>query len=515
MEEFRSPEQSPGRDGMRILPAELEAPWRALEAQQQQRLAELQANMQAQMDATRQRLEREFNEQQAKLHANFHAEVEARARQLAGTLLDLDGGPRLDGGPVLGTTPQPHTAGPSPAPARPAYGRPPSPMARTPQPSATSGPRYGRLRPQPEFMRLFQQLKQLKASEGSLGKDGIKAAPLDKFSGEKNTVGLREWLQRYYGHPGQPSVQSLGTYLSGKAATWYGTQTSLRQEVWTLDELVEALAIRFDDPSSSITARAELKSLKQGRDDILNFNQRYLEVATTANALDDADIIARYSGAVNAATLQIIITNKWHTDRSITLTELMALVQGEVQSVNEFHAHIRSVTDGASITGRSDYNVRYSEPMAATSDPMELGTMRMNQQFAGGQCFRCHGYGHWADQCATPDNADERLMQLQCHKCKGWGHMQGECKSPEQRQMRPKSPYTGQQQHRRYQAPHQRAQSPRGEQQSRAQSPRGGQHPTSPARWQKSGDQQANGFNNLRNYRPRGRGRGRGRQASN
>jgi hypothetical protein len=93
--------------------------------------------------------------------------------------------------------------------------------------------------------------------------------------------------------------------------------------------------------------------------------------------------------------------------------------------------------------------------------------------------------------------------------------MKGECKSPEQRQMRPKSPYTGQQQHTRYQAPHQRAQSPRGEQQTRAQSPRGGQQPTSPARWQKGGDGKSRGgFNNLRNYRPKNQGRGNGKAAN-
>jgi hypothetical protein len=381
-------------------------------------------------------------------------------------------------------------------------------MGATAQPLAAGGSQYGRLRPQPEFMRLFQQLKQLKAQERPLGKDGIKAAPLDKFTGEKvgKTTGLREWLQRYYGNPGQPSVQSLSTYFTKTASSWFTTQSSLRQSVWTLDELVGALAIRFDDQSSAITARAELRSLKQGREDIVTFNQRFLEMATAANAASDADIIARYSGAVNTATLQVITTNKWHrSDLRTTLPDLMAMVQEEVQAADEFAARIRSVSDGTSYA--KGYGVSYREPIV-TGDPMELGNMRMQQQGANGQCFRCHGFGHWADRCATPEDADDWRMQLQCHKCKGWGHKQADCNSQEQQQPRPKSPRPGQQQRQSYKPPHQRAQSPRQQPRSPARSPKAGQQPGSPARWQKGDAQSGAGFKNLRNYRPRNQGRG-------
>jgi hypothetical protein len=481
-ESYHSPDRSPERQYQAVqeqLLASVTAQWNAKEAamkvEHQQQIDTLTANF------------------QAALHTQVAAAVAAAVAQ----------------------APAAQQYGPSPAPpAQPMQSR-----GGTPQPSVGSA-RFGRMRPSAEFSRLFQQLQRLKEQEMAqpVAKDSvIKAAALDKYSGEPvkggKSHGYREWLQRYYSHPGQPTVPSLTSYLTGTASQWYTTQTSLRDGMpWTLVELVEALAIRFDDPSSAITARGELKSLKQGREDIVSFNQRYLEVASTAGAVYDADIIARYSGAVNAAAKKIIMDNKLHKQPGVTLMDVMAGVQEEIRTAEEFEAHIRSVTDGTTSRGCS---ISYSEP-ATTSDPMELGNMRMQQQFAGGQCFRCHGYGHWADECATPEHAEEWQLQTQCHKCKGWGHRQAECATDKQQQPRPGRPGqpTG-----GYQPPHRRSSSPyRPQQRQGSQSPRGNNaEQQSPGRWrqQNSGGQQANSFNTLRNYRPRGRGRGRGRQASN
>lgn len=308
---------------------------------------------------------------------------------------------------------------------------------------------------------------------------------------------VSEWLQRYHTHPGEPTVQSLASYLTGAAADFFAVQSSIRTAPWTLDELVEGLAVRFDDESRSLTALRELKAARQGKGEgIATFNQRYLSLATAAGALNDADTIARYIGAVNAATKKIIADNKFGRQQGTTLVGLMDDVMTEVRAISRMEEWVESVAAGTT-TGQGP-SVSYREPIAQYSDPMELGTMHMQQQCGPDQCLRCRGYGHWARDCTTPADASQWTMRIQCRGCKGWGHKQDDCytvkhgkrvQSPRQA----KSP--------RYVPPHQRAQSPA----QQAQSPRAGQQSKSPSREQGGGA----GFENLRNYRPKGQGNSR------
>ena len=41
------------------------------------------------------------------------------------------------------------------------------------------------------------------------------------------------------------------------------------------------------------------------------------------------------------------------------------------------------------------------------------------------QCSQCHGWGHHADYCATPDDLVD--SEIQCEECDGWGHIGKEC----------------------------------------------------------------------------------------
>ena len=41
------------------------------------------------------------------------------------------------------------------------------------------------------------------------------------------------------------------------------------------------------------------------------------------------------------------------------------------------------------------------------------------------QCTQCHGFGHHADMCSTPDDMVD--SELQCEECDGYGHHGKEC----------------------------------------------------------------------------------------
>ena len=41
------------------------------------------------------------------------------------------------------------------------------------------------------------------------------------------------------------------------------------------------------------------------------------------------------------------------------------------------------------------------------------------------QCHKCHGFGHFADYCSTPDALVD--VEWQCEECDGYGHKGEEC----------------------------------------------------------------------------------------
>jgi hypothetical protein len=280
----------------------------------------------------------------------------------------------------------------------------------------------------------------------------IKTAKLEFFRGEadpgasadkQGMTNFREWLPLYMAQPGEPSVESLVTHLRGAALQFYNSLQAV-QLVWEHDDLLERLGDRFDDGSEHVSALRDLGKLRQGTMPIATFNQRFLQLATTAGALQDATIVARYAAAANEQALAVIKREKLYTGHS--LGAVMDTVREEVQAAQRFSALVSNVRGSAVPSLRG-----VSNPPPVADDPMELGNIRMRQTGRGappppprqqqqqhrhasprgqqrqrGQadvCRRCGGHGHWAEDCPTSRSASSWQMQKQCHHCDGYGHM--------------------------------------------------------------------------------------------
>lgn len=280
----------------------------------------------------------------------------------------------------------------------------------------------------------------------------MKAAKCEKFTGAQNFM---EWSTEYSMQPGDFSFNVLCGYLADGAKARLNMYLGQRNN-WTHDQLIRQLGRDYYDYSAAAKARSQLASLRQGRDSISAYTQRWLQLATLSGAIRDEDAKMQYLAGARDEVFRIALRLNI---MSRPLQEIIAAVTEEVHRQEGFEA--RRHTLQAAATGLGSQTAEPSGPM-----PMDLG-------YIAGYQRRQPGYvaGHNRQQPAY--TAGYRQRPGRCNACGQMGHWARDVAV----------------------CPAAQPQQPR--------MPRDRQQP----------QQHNNPFNHLQNYRPHNQGRGRGRGA--
>jgi hypothetical protein len=224
------------------------------------------------------------------------------------------------------------------------------------------------------------------------GENDMKPAKLIKFRGD-GSQNFHEWLVDYLLTPGNFSVSVLLSYMDGPAkarlAFYIGQGGQL-----THDSLLSQLGQDYYDHSQAAKARASLTALRQGKLSISEYTRQFIQLATLAGALNDANIVMRYFAGVSdsvysvARRLGVLLK---------PLPEAIRLVTEEVHKQEGYTVQRQALQAAAAGMGAAAEAAVPQGPM-----PMELGYMlgrRMpgaEPQPRDGKCHACGRYGHWA-----------------------------------------------------------------------------------------------------------------------
>jgi hypothetical protein len=180
----------------------------------------------------------------------------------------------------------------------------------------------------------------------------------------------------------------LALMKDGNARIWrnkYREDAPRMATTWRA--LKQKIGDDFKDTNAAETARARLRALTQGKDDVDTYNANFNKLVGTTGYNEEAQIDAYMNGLNRRVATQI----------ALMATPPTTLLDAQNNAVRIYMAF------GREYTKNSNWRDRRNEP-GSRSNPIQINRQRLSDEQAyqyrrEGRCFNCHKTGHIAREC--------------------------------------------------------------------------------------------------------------------
>jgi len=183
-------------------------------------------------------------------------------------------------------------------------------------------------------------------------------------------------------------------------------------EIWNFKEFKTQLQKKFEDVAEQKKARSDLDTMRQGKETVQDYLDKFDQLARLANFDDDCMHIALAESCINTLLLE-----KLYRMETVPVTWEEWCKKAIL--FDDQWRRLQEIKKGKNPSYSAQKKGNLSKPFGVTSGagvPMDI-----NAQKAQMKCHNCSKLGHLAKECHRPPT---------CFNCGKPGHLLAACKAP-------------------------------------------------------------------------------------